>query len=278
MENELQSVLKRIRLEFHGIKSTIEDYTLDGNVINYLNKLEIAIIANDLFSIKYCLNALSVWYNNNMNKIESNNYVHNKSSHIENKKKIENFLNVLNRHEDSEVEIVNPSTQTTSNEPLIFLSHKSDDTKYADALEKFIIGLGVKNSQLIYTSHPLHKVPMDKNIYDYLRERINNNVFIIFLFSNEYLKSPACMNEMGAAWVVQSDYTNIYTPDFSFGNPLYHQCAIDTHKMGAVLNGDEHCKASMIELKDKIQKLFNLDNDEKNSQYLIDQFIKEITE
>jgi hypothetical protein len=163
-------------------------------------------------------------------------------------------------------------------EPLIFLSHKSDDKKYADALERFIIGLGVKNNQLIYSSHPLHKIPLDSNIYDYLREHIYSKVFMIILWSDRYLDSPACLNEMGAAWVTRSDYTNIYVPSFSFGNPKYRECAVDTSKMGAVLNGDDHCKANMIELKYKIQNLFALENNENQSMFLIDQFIKEITE
>ena len=116
------------------------------------------------------------------------------------------------------------------------------------------------------------------NIYDYLRQNISGNVFVIILWSDAYLDSPACLNEMGAAWVAQKDYTNIYVPNFSFGNPKYHQCAVDTRKMGAVLNGDEHCKASMIELKDKILEMFKLTVDEKQFQFLLDQFIKEITE
>lgn len=168
------------------------------------------------------------------------------------------------------------SQSTKSQGPKIFLSHRSSDKKYGDALERMIIGLGVKNEQLIYTSHPLHKIPMDVNIYDYLRENIHGNVFVIILWSNEYLDSPVCMNEMGAAWVVQSDYTNIYTPDFQFGNPKYHECAVDTRKMGAVLNGDAHCKASMIELKKKICSIFNISVDEQTWQYLLDNFIDEI--
>ena len=66
-------------------------------------------------------------------------------------------------------------------EPLIFLSHKSDDKKYGDALRNFIIGLGVKDNQLIYTSHPMHKIPLDVSIYDYLRKNITSNVFMIIL-------------------------------------------------------------------------------------------------
>ena len=161
-------------------------------------------------------------------------------------------------------------------EPIIFLSHRSSDKKYGDALEKLIVGLGVKNHQLIYSSHPLHKIPLDKNIYDYLRENIGRDTFVIILWSDAYLDSPACLNEMGAAWVMQTDYTNIYTPDFSFGNPKYHQCAVDTRMMGAVLNGDQHCKASMIELKNKIVKMFGLQVDEQSWTYLLDEFINDI--
>ena len=81
---------------------------------------------------------------------------------------------------------------------------------------------------------------------------------------------------MGAAWVTRKDYTNFYTPDFSFGNPKYHECAVDTRKMGAVLNGDEHCKASMIEFKNKILALFNLKIEENQWTYLLDNFISDI--
>ena len=101
---------------------------------------------------------------------------------------------------------------------------------------------------------------------------------MIILWSDKYLESPACLNEMGAAWVTQTDYTNIYVPSFSFGNPKYHECAVDTKKMGAVLNGDGNCKASMIELKNKIEELFNLKNDESKVTYLLDKFIHEINE
>ena len=183
-------------------------------------------------------------------------------------------LNIINSEEHTAI-IKNNEIKDTI-EPLIFLSHKSDDKIYADALERFITGLGVKNNQLIYSSHPLHKIPLDVNIYDYLRKNIYSKIFMIILWSNRYLESPACLNEMGAAWVVQSDYTNIYVPSFSFGNPKYHECAVDTRKMGAVLNGDSNCKASMIELKNKIQSLFNLADDEQKTQFLLDNFIKEI--
>lgn len=159
----------------------------------------------------------------------------------------------------------------------IFISHKSSDKKYGDALRNFIVGLGVPENQLIYTSHPMHKIPLDVSIYEYLRANIHSNMFMIILWSDAYLQSPACLNEMGAAWVVQSDYTNIYVPEFSFGNPKYHECAVDTRKMGAVLNGDEHCKSAMLELKNKIVEMFNLKVSEQKVLFLLDSFINEIS-
>jgi len=163
-------------------------------------------------------------------------------------------------------------------EPVIFLSHSSADSKYGNALRDYIIGLGIKNEQLIYTSHPQHKIPLDANIFDYLRSNINQKIFMIILWSNDYMESPACLCEMGAAWLIQCDYTNVFVPSFNFKNPKFQECAVDTQRMGAVLNGDRSCKAKMIELKDKITSLFNLTVLETTTLFLIDTFIEAIIE
>lgn len=276
-EDEMTKTFQELKVEYEGIKNTIDDYTRNANITNYLAHLGEGIALGDIPKIKYCLEAILNWYQKNISKIHSNQYVFNADSHDENFEKIKRFQKVFENATDDCLVKAN-NKEAPKSEPIIFLSHKSDDKKYADALEKFITGLGVKNKQLIYTSHPLHKIPLGANIYDYLRSRINSNTFMIILWSDKYLESPACMNELGAAWVIQSDYTNIYVPSFSFGNPKYRECAVDTSKMGAVLNGDDHCKASMIELKNKIQSLFNLENDEQTSQHLLDNFIKEIQE
>ena len=82
---------------------------------------------------------------------------------------------------------------------------------------------------------------------------------------------------MGAVWVTQSDYTNIYVPSFDFKNPKYAQCAVDTNRMGAILDGSENCKASIIELKDKLIKIFDLSVDERQWIYILDQFMTDIS-
>lgn len=270
------NALKQLRIEYDGIFGTIDRYTSDSNVMNYLQKLKEGIDAPDYDTVIYSLSELIKWYDKNISEIRSNQYVHNFGSHKKNHTLLKDIYEHLRSEDFSSTTVA--VEKTGDGRKLIFLSHRSNDKAYGDALREFIVGLGVQNNQLIYTSHPLHKIPLDKNIYDYLRENINSQIFMIILWSDDYLESPACLNEMGAAWVTQSDYTNIYVPTFSFGNPKYHECAVDTRKMGAVLNGDSHCKANLIELKNKIQTMFCLEDDEQKSAYLIDQLMANLVE
>jgi len=189
---------------------------------------------------------------------------------------LESIKQEIELFSSDDVENTTSTDNTSNNDPIIFISHSSTDKSYGDALEEFITGLGVKREQLIYTSHPMHKIPFDANIYDYLRKNFHRKFFTIFLWSEKYLDSPACLNEMGATWVTQSDYSHIFTPNFDFGNPKFHECAVDTRKMGAVLNGNDNCKISMIEFKNKILTLFGLSIDEIQASHLLDEFIKKV--
>lgn len=268
----------KLRMEYNSICSVIDSYT-EGVITCYLNGLKEALDLYNKDEILYYLEKINKWYKDNISAIQSNEYVSDshQREHADAKKFLEDIYQEITKYDFNNITKKYLGKGIEHNGiKKIFLSHKSCDKKYADALERFIIGLGVKNDQLIYTSHPLHKIPLGQKIYDYLRENINDQVFMIILWSNDYLESPACLSEMGAAWVTQTDYIGIYCPDFSFGNPKYHEVPIDTTKMGAVLNGDANCKASIIELKNKIQIFFELEDDEQNSTYLIDEFMKSI--
>lgn len=273
---KFMDIINQLKVEVGGFKTILLSYSPNSTVINYITQLERALENIDIKSIKYCLSEIKAWYYGNINKILSNEWCFDKDEHKINMHKIEKFHDKIKEIPDSFSTRPNNTIESMDSKPVIFLSHCSKDKRYGDALEKFIVDLGVKESQLIYSSHPLHKIPLDNNIYEYLRKNINKNVFMIILWSNDYLQSPACLNEMGAAWVVQSDYTNIYVPDFDFGNPKYRECAVDTNKMGAVLNGNQNCRVSMLELKDKIEAIFSLKNDEKKVSVLLDDFLENI--
>ncbi len=268
-------IYRRLKTEFDGIDSTIKEYTDDGYICNYLNKLKDSIKTSDRELMIYCLEAIDKWYAENLDDILHNVYVVNPESHKKTKKLVHDLLETIKI-----TELVIPTIENKepkkNNLKKVFLSHSSVDKKYGDALRALLIGLGLKNSQLVYTSYAANKIPVGENIFDYLRENIGSNVFVIILLSNHYLNSVACLNEMGAAWVVKSDYLCFYTPDFDFSNPKYSQCALDTRKMGAVLKPNSNCRTSMLEFKNIICKLFNLDVDEKSWSSLLDEFIENI--
>ncbi|WP_155243629.1 toll/interleukin-1 receptor domain-containing protein [Butyrivibrio fibrisolvens] len=265
----------KLKYEFSGIRAVVEEYTDSGFVINFLNGLEQGINFTDKIKIKYYLRELLNWYENNWTNICNDEYVNNLDEHERNKLLIKEIFEGIDDCDFLKNDGVSECNQ--SYEPIILLSHRSTDKKYGDAIEKLLSSIGIKNNQLIYTSHPLHKIPLDKNIYEYLRESFGRKIFVIVLWSNEYLDSPACLNEMGAMWVTQSDYTNIYVPSFDFTNPKYYQCAVDKNKMGAVLDGSDNCKASIVELKNKLVEMFGLDIDENQWIYSLDQFIEDIS-
>lgn len=266
---------KQLKCEFQGIKDIISGYTESGNVSNFLAGIERNLISVDKEELLYYLGELSTWYIKAIPSIHNNQFVYNVDEHDRNILLLKNLYSELTEYDFSKISSI-ANHDTRKGKPLIFLSHRSTDKKFGDALEQLLTGIGIKNEQLIYSSHPLHKIPLDKNIYDYLREAFDRKIFVIILWSNEYLESPACLNEMGAAWVTQSEYTNIYVPSFDFKNPKYYQCAVDKNKMGAVLDGSANCKSSMIELKDKLANIFALDISESNWLFLLDQFIENI--
>lgn len=277
----------KLQIEYEGIKKTIRHYTSEGLVANYLNKLGKAINNHNANNIEYCLKGILDWYNTNINDLAESDGLVDFNLHKRNLELVENFYKTMastpNNCKVFEKEIANETssesninTISTDGTPNVFISHCSVDKKYGDAIRNYIIGLGVKKEQLIYTSHPLHKIPAGKNIYKYLRSRINTHTFMLFLFSKNYLDSTACLNEMGAAWLAQTEYLNFYTPNFDFGDNKYLNCAIDKNQMGIKLENNDILRISMIEFKDRLVELFKINPDEATVSNLIDNFIHEI--
>ena len=60
-------------------------------------------------------------------------------------------------------------------------------------------------------------VPIKEDIYDYLRTLLDSEPIIpIFMLSENYYESAACLNEMGAVWITQKDYFTFLLPGFEF--------------------------------------------------------------
>lgn len=95
----------------------------------------------------------------------------------------------------------------------IFISHSSEDVKMVSRFVDLLADMGLTNEELFCSSVPDYGIPLNEDIYDYLASLFRNyDIYVIFMLSQNYYNSPACINEMGAAWVLKSDYTSVLLP------------------------------------------------------------------
>lgn len=133
--------------------------------------------------------------------------------------------------------------------PKIFISHSSKDVAYVKKIVNLLDGMGLNQTQAFCSSQPGYGIPIDTDIFDYLRKQfLEHDLHVIFVHSDNYYKSSISLNEMGAAWVLRNEATSILLPGFEF------------EKMTGVVNGETiSIKLDMpeLELKDKLNQLYN---------------------
>lgn len=122
----------------------------------------------------------------------------------------------------------------------IFISHSSKNRNLGNALVNLLTGVGVKDDEIIFTSNDAYGIPIGQSIFNWLKSRISEKPHVLYLLSPEYYQSVACLNEMGAAWVVENKRTMIFTPEFNLSSPEFLNGAIDPREIGFYI--DNHDK------------------------------------
>lgn len=72
---------QRLAIEYDGIYGTINEYTSDASLMNYLFKLKEAIAEANYDAIMYTLSGIYKWYDENIGYISSNGFAFNLKSH-----------------------------------------------------------------------------------------------------------------------------------------------------------------------------------------------------
>lgn len=139
--------------------------------------------------------------------------------------------------------------------PMAFISHSSKDKQFAEALVEMLEDIGFDSSNLFCSSVDGYGVGLSEDIFETLRGLFQkHNLYVIFIHSPRYYTSPVSLNEMGAAWVLRTDFCSFLTTDMDFS------------KMKGVVNGSaisikvdaEDTPARLTQLKDKLTQLFHL--------------------
>lgn len=131
----------------------------------------------------------------------------------------------------------------------IFISHSSKNSDYGNALVELLTGVGVHGDNIIFTSNDAYGIPIGQNIFNWLKSRISEKPHVLYLLSPQYYSSVACLNEMGAAWVVENEHTMIFTPDFDLGSYEFQNGALDPREIGFYINNQDRLTAFLEGLK-----------------------------
>lgn len=156
----------------------------------------------------------------------------------------------------------------------LFVSHASKDKAFGDILVNLLRGIGMDRSQIIYTSDPQYGTPINENIFTYLKRQINEDAYMLYLLSDNYYKSVACLNEMGAAWVWQNDFTMLMAPGFDTDNPKFRQGVADQNKIAVPLDN----RLRMKEFVRGIVDAFKLNVTEENISKAYERYFEELDE
>ncbi len=107
--------------------------------------------------------------------------------------------------------------KTVSKEHKLFISHSSADKEYMIALVEMLEGIGISSDSLVCSSVQGYGIPLGNDIYDWLRDRfVKDDLRVLFALSQNYYGSPACLSEMGAAWITKPQVTLLLLPGFDF--------------------------------------------------------------
>lgn len=155
------------------------------------------------------------------------------------------------------IELMNPeSNNTEMKKPKLFISHNSKDADYAKALVQLLTNLGVDvESDVFCSSVPGCGVKFGKNFIDVIREQYEKyDLIILFIHSPRYYDSHISLCEMGAAWILKSEYRSFLTSDCEFGMLDAVVPASET----AFKVGQENTYHLLNDFKDFIENKFQL--------------------
>lgn len=140
---------------------------------------------------------------------------------------------------------------------LLFISHSEKDSEIVSDFVDWLYDIGLKTEDMFCSSRTDMDIAIGENIYDYLREVLDSdNVITVFMLSDNYYNSAACLNEMGAVWLKQSGYYTFLLPEFEYKDI---RGAINPNIKGIKLDiNNKRLKGDLTNFKKRIEKDFGI--------------------
>lgn len=139
--------------------------------------------------------------------------------------------------------------ESVNKQPKIFISHSSKDKDYVTRIVSLLDDMGLHPGQIFCSSLPGYDIPIDINIFDYLRAQFREfSLHVMIIHSDNYYQSSVSLNEMGAAWVLRSNCTSFLLPGFQFDQMTG---VVNSDTIAIKLDSDE------TEVKDKLNQFYS---------------------
>lgn len=140
--------------------------------------------------------------------------------------------------------------------PKVFISHKSEDKEFADALVGLLrLYIGSEADNIFCSSIPSHKIGIGKEVYPEIKYQFDNyDIFMIIVHSPRYYNSAVCLNEMGASWIMDTECCSFLTADCEYNDMIG---VIDRQLISIKVNSKE-AKDRMNEFLNKVLEFFEL--------------------
>ncbi len=135
----------------------------------------------------------------------------------------------------------------------IFISHSSRNKFYGEKLVDLLRSVGIKENEIIFTSNTAYGIPVGQNIFHWLKSQITEKPFVIYLLSEEYYQSIACLNEMGAAWIIDNKHAAVFTPNFNLSSKEFQSGALDPKEIGFYINDEERVLSFLQQLSEDFE-------------------------
>lgn len=116
-----------------------------------------------------------------------------------------------------------------TNKRSVFISHSTMDKDYGMAL-KNLLDLLMPKQNIFLSSSEFDGVRVNEDINKTIKSEIRNDAYVIFLLSDHFYSSVACLNEMGAAWVSGNKYALVILPGFSIESDKFKRSLINIHQ------------------------------------------------
>ena len=156
----------------------------------------------------------------------------------------------------------------------IFISHSSADKKFAEALVDLLNVMGLGQEDIFCSSVPGYWIGNGRNFLDEIKTHfVNYDLFVIFIHSPRFYNSHISLNEMGAAWVLQSEYCSFLTNDMEYDQM---DAVVTSHEIAIKVNTNE-AKSRLNDWKKRILYWFSKSDIDANIwERSRDKFLNEV--